>query len=305
MNQVESLQCLGNAESLKSVQSVDLAQWGWGSSGKTVPATVPLDPKVRSQAIADAFQEAVSTNPELLNKTVADAARFMKVPPTALQAAFNQLAAQTGVKLADDGGNPRTMQAILSDVPASQGNKLLDGWVKSLPPAVQQTLFGVAVGVALATGGVRGLAERFQLQANLIKSPQGQLVLSLVPSQKSNGVAGQLSGEVRVPINEKGQVEVKGQVRTDGSAQFAAGLKMALGSSTFSLEGTTVNQPLGSLSAKVAIPLDSRTKLDLGVSGLNAPLGVQAGVSGQGWSVKGQIDTSGGYLLQGQLQYNL
>jgi hypothetical protein len=29
------------------------------------------------------------------------------------------------------------MQAILSDVPASQGNKMLNEWVKSLPPAVQ------------------------------------------------------------------------------------------------------------------------------------------------------------------------
>ena len=108
MNQVDSLQPSARAESLKSVQSVDLAQWDWGSSGQTLPATVPLDPKARSQAIADAFQEALSTNPDLLNKTVAEAARFMKVPPAALQAAFNQLAAQTGVKLVDDDGNPRT-----------------------------------------------------------------------------------------------------------------------------------------------------------------------------------------------------
>ena len=275
MNRVESLQWTGSAASLMGVQPVDLAPCDWGISSKTVSANVPLDPKARSQAVADAFQEALSSNPDLLNKTVADAARFVKVPPAALQAAFNRLAAQTGVKLVDGDGNPRTMQAILSDVPASQGNKLLDGWLKSLPLAVQQTLYGVAVGVVLATGGVRGLAERFKLQANLIKTPQGQLALSLVPSQKSSGVAGQISGEWRIPGNAKGQVEVKGQVRTDGSAQFAAGLKLALGASTLTVEGATLNRPGGQISASVSIPLDPSTKLDIGVSGLNSPLFVR------------------------------
>ena len=299
MNQVESLQRLGNAESLKSVQSVDLAQWDWGSSGKTVPATVPLDPKARSQAIADAFQEAVSTNPQPLNKTVADAARFMKVPPTALQAAFNQLAAQTGVKLVDDGGNPRTMQAILSDVPASQGNKLLDGWVKSLPRAVQQTLLGVAVRVVLATGGVRGLAERFQLQANLIKSPQGQVASSVVPSQQSNGVAGQLSGQWCIPFNKKRAGGGQGVSTHRWQRAVRRRTQDGLGRVAPHC-GQDCRQPTGwaDLGACRHSPRRAHQARPRG-------LGPELAIGGQGWSVKGQIDTSCGYLLQGQLQFNL
>lgn len=303
MSQVEASQRAGNAETLRSVRAADLTQWDWGSSGNSMPTTVQLDPKARAEAIAGAFQDALVSNPELLNRTVADAARFMRVPPAALRAAFDQLAAQTGVKLTDADGNPRTLQAILSDVPAAQGTKLLGTWVKSLPPAVQQTLLGVAAGVVLATEGVRGLAERFNLQVNLIKTAQGQFVLSLMPSQKNGGVAGQVSGEWRIPINEKGQIEVKGNVRTDGVAQFAAGLKFALGASTLTVEGTTVNRPTGQISANVSIPLDPRTKLNIGVSGLNSPLGLQAGISGQGWSVSGQVDTRGAYSVQGQINH--
>jgi hypothetical protein len=304
MSRVEGPERRGNTESLKSLQPAELAQWDWGNSGGSPAATITLNPDVRAKFTADAFKDALERNPDLLNRTVADAARYINVPPTALRAAFDQLAAQTGVKLTTPDGKARTMQAILSDVPASQGNKLLNEWVKSLPPAVQQTLLGAAAGVVLATEGVRGLAERLKLQVSLIKTPQGQLALSLVPSPKTQ-VAGQLAGELRIPINEKGQIEVKGQVRTDGNAQFAAGLKLALGASTFTLAGTTVNQPAGQLAAKLSIPLDPRTKLDLGVSGLNAPPGVQAGVSGQGWSVNGQLNTSGAWAIQGQLQLSL
>ncbi len=163
----------------------------------------------------------------------------------------------------------------------------------------------MAAGLVLASEGVRGLAERFKLQVSLIKTPQGQLALSLVPSQKTNDAAAQLTGELRIPIDEMGQVEVKGKVRTDGNAQFAAGLMLTLGASTFTLAGTTANQPAGKLAAKLSIPQDPRTKLDLGVSGLNAPPGMQAGVSGQGWSVNGQITTSGAWAIQGQPHLSL
>jgi hypothetical protein len=305
MSRVEGPESRGNAKSLKSLQPAELAQFDWAKPEGSPGGTITLEPKVRTEVTAAAFKDALERNPDLLNRTVADAARYINVPPTALRAAFDQLAAQTGVKLTNPDGKARTMQAILSDVPASQGNKLLNEWVKSLPPAVQQTLFGVAAGLVLASEGVHGLAERFKLQVSLMKTPQGQLALSLVPSPKTNDVAGQLTGELRIPIDEKGQVEVKGQVRTDGNAQFAAGLKLALGASTFTLAGTTANQPAGQLAAKLSIPLDPRTKLDLGVSGLNAPLGVQAGVSGQGWSANGQINASGAWAIQGQLHLSL
>lgn len=224
MSKVES-----SAASLGPLRPADSSQWPWNIDSPNVPDTISMD---LTQATANVLQGAISRNPRLLNMTVADAAHLMGVPPSALHAAFDQLAKQTGVKLVGDDGAPRTIQAILSDVPQSQGVKLLDQWVKSLPPALQRIFFGVAVGVVLATEGLRGLTERFNLRVKLIEDKHGELILGLVPSsQDSSSVALNISGGFHF-------VNVSGSVGTDGHAQIFAGIRLGLGGGVGSINLT-------------------------------------------------------------------
>jgi hypothetical protein len=210
----------GSAGDLNNLQS------GWRAfldSVNALPSEVPLDPGGRAQVITDSILAALAANPELLNETLVNAARSMRVPPRDLIGAFDELARQTGVRLTNTDGSPRTMRDILFGAPASIGMKQLQAWVKSLPTALQQMLYGAAMGLVLAAEGVTGLVRRLNWQAELIKTQQGQIVLRLVPNNR--GVAGQISGEWHFPINNKGQLEFNGRVATDGSRHFAAGLR--------------------------------------------------------------------------------
>lgn len=149
----------GNADRLNGLQSGREALLATDNS---LPVVFSLDPEARAQVIISAFEAAVASNPELLNKTLVDAARSIKVPPHDLIRVFDELAKQTGVSLTNADGSPRTMGDILFGAPASIAMKRLQALVKSLPPALQQMLHGVAIGLLLAAEGVPGLGKVFK-----------------------------------------------------------------------------------------------------------------------------------------------
>jgi hypothetical protein len=304
MSSLSTAARVGGAQDLGASQSLSRTQWPWGNEAPSKPDNkFVLDPAAKERIVVEAFSNAVRNDPELLKKPIAEAARFISVPPAALQSAFEKLADQTGgrVKLVDGRGAPRPMGDILRSLPPEQAGAIVSKWYQSLPPAVQQVLAGVGIGLVLATEGPKGLAQRLKLNLEIVKGSDGKLALSLIPNSKGAGVLGQVSGELRIPIDAKGQIALAGSVRSDTTAQLTAGLKMALGGSTFTVNGKLETDKTATLTGGLAVPVGGDTKLNLGVALGDKPVAFSAGLSGTGWSVKGQASELG-FGLEGQLR---
>jgi hypothetical protein len=308
MSSLESTGRIGTPKDIGALQSASPADWPWGPEPAAQPTKgrrFQLDTATKEKIVAEGFANALQADPSLLNRTIADASRFINVPPGALDSAFNKLVAQTdgNVKLSDANGEPRSMGDILRSLPQEQASAIVTQWFKSLPPAVQQVMAGVATGLVLATEGPRGLAQRLRLALELVKSPNGKLELSLLPDAK-NGVLGNASGELRIPLDGNGQISLAGSVRTDAQAQFSAGLRLALGASTFTLNGTLDTQKPGALDAGLLMPVGGDTQLKLGVAVGEKPINFSAALGGKSWSVQGSTNERES-RLEGQLRLSL
>jgi hypothetical protein len=286
-----------SAANLGGTQGTGINGINWGSDSGAAKPLFTLDNAVKQSIVANGFANAVNADPALLKLNIADASRFINVPATSLEAAFKALAAQTGAKF--DAKKP--IGDVLRSVPNDQAKAIFTKWFSALPPTVQQVMTGVGIGLILATEGPRGLAERFKLDLQVVKEKNGSLTLSLLPNNKTGGILGKATGKLRIPLDGKGQISLGTTVNTNGDAQLTAGLKLAMGASTFNLTAKVDTQKPGTINPSVTVPVgDAKGTIGV-VFGEKAPV-YSAKLEGKVWSVNAQTDLGATYKLEGKLQ---
>lgn len=185
---------------------------------KNEQKNLPLKPSDRRDAIARRFTEEYKGNEDLTPRA------FERYMPVGLSEALKKLAEQTGVKLTDPSGNPRSMIAILQDVPPSQLNK----WLNSLPQEVRVGVLGIIAGVYVGTTGenseLRKLLESFGLKVRVIGNGREGVTVTVAPQP---GKGPQVAAQLKIKLGENGRIEISGYSNIF-RGEFGAGLFFGL-----------------------------------------------------------------------------
>jgi hypothetical protein len=240
---------------------------------------------------ADVVAKALATRPELYNQTIENFARRSGIPVEQTATAFERTAQRAGVKLTEEDGTPRTVQAILKDLSTQLPAAELKDALSKLPRDVRNALTAAAVAGVLASKGLAGLGD-LGLKATLLKGNDGSLTVSL--GRNGNALVGKAAGEIRIPLGKDVNLKAEGSVDTAGQAtgaltgearllpQLSTSIKFDPFATGDRLTGSVIFQPSANSSIQFDFP-------KLGVdAALDVPIGSQLNLN-----VAGQLgDTS-------------
>ena len=240
---------------------------------KNEQKNLPLKPSDRRDAIARRFTEEYKGNEDLTPRA------FERYMPVGLSEALKKLAEQTGVKLTDPSGNPRSMIAILQNVPPSRLNK----WLNSLSQEVRVGVLGIIAGVYVGTTGenseLRKLLESFGLKVRVIGNGREGVTVTVAPQP---GKGPQVAAQLKIKLGE-GRIEISGYSNIL-RGEFGAGLFFGLKVGGVEIQSRVVgsidnHQASLTLTTSLTTEISPSTKLKVDVELKRAPERVSVGGS--------------------------